>query len=70
MTGVTLGWRASAAVTHCHKHSYLLSYLLTPWSRVLLEKLSGPQLVKKFRAFDGTKMFITAFTRARCLSLS
>jgi hypothetical protein len=27
---------------------YLLTYLLTPWSRVLLEKLTGLQLVKKF----------------------
>ena len=29
----------------------LLSYLLTPWSRVLLEKLTGSQLVKKFPPF-------------------
>jgi len=27
---------------------YLLTYLLTPWSRVILEKLTGYQLVKKF----------------------
>jgi len=27
----------------------LLTYLLTPWSRVLLEKLAGFQLVKKLR---------------------
>ena len=26
-------------------------YLLTPWCRVLLEKLTGLQLVKKFPAF-------------------
>ena len=26
-------------------------YLLTPWCRVLLEKLAGLQLVKKFPAF-------------------
>jgi hypothetical protein len=26
-------------------------YILTPWCRVLLEKLTGLQLVKKFRAF-------------------
>jgi hypothetical protein len=25
----------------------------TPWSRVLPEKLTGPQLVKKFPAFYG-----------------
>ena len=31
---------------------YLLTYLLTPWSRVLLEKLTSKlQLVKKFPAF-------------------
>jgi hypothetical protein len=29
----------------------LLTYLLTPWSRVLLEKLAGFQLVKKFPHF-------------------
>jgi len=28
----------------------LLTYLLTPWSRVLLEKLTGSQLIKKFPA--------------------
>jgi len=40
-------------------------YLLTPVSRVLLEKLAGSQLVKKFPAFYGNRRFITAFTRAR-----
>ena len=30
---------------------YLLTYLLTPWCIVLLEKLTGLQLVKKFPAF-------------------
>ena len=38
---------------------------LTPWSRVLLEKLTGFQLVKKFPTFYGTRRFITAFTSAR-----
>jgi len=32
----------------------LLTYLLTPWSRALLEKLTGLQLVKKFPVFYGT----------------
>jgi hypothetical protein len=45
--------------------TYLLTYLLTPWSRVLLEKLTGFQLVKKFPAFHGT-----TFTSALHLSLS
>jgi len=49
---------------------YLLTYLLTPWSRVLLEKLTSLQLVKKFPAFYGTWKFITTFTSARHLSLS
>jgi hypothetical protein len=50
--------------------TYLRTYLLTPRSRVLLEKLTGLQLVKKFPAFYGTRRYITAFTSARHLSLS
>jgi len=34
-------------------------YLLTPWSRILLEKLTGSQLVKKFSAFYGSRRFTT-----------
>ena len=45
-------------------------YSLTPWCRVLLEKLTGLQLVKKFPAFPGTRRFITALTSVRHLSLS
>ena len=30
------------------------TYLLTPWSRVLLAKLTGSQLLEKFPAFYGT----------------
>ena len=48
----------------------ILTYLLTPWSRVLLEKLAGLQLVKKFPAFYGTRRFLTAHTSALHLSLS
>jgi len=43
---------------------------LTPWCRVLLEKLTGLQLVKKFPAFHGTRRFITGLTSVRHLSLS
>jgi len=50
--------------------TYLLTYLLTPWSKVLLENLTGSQLVKKFPIFYGTRMFISAFTISRHLSLS
>jgi hypothetical protein len=45
-------------------------YLLTPWSRVLLEKLSSFQIVMKFPEFYGTQRFITAVTSAHHLSLS
>ena len=47
----------------------ILTYLFTPWCRVLLEKLTGLQLVKKFPAFHGTRRFITALTSVRHLSL-
>jgi len=50
--------------------TYLLTYLLTPWCRVFLEKLTVLQLVKKFPAFHGTRRFITALTSACHLSLS
>ena len=45
-------------------------YLLTPWYRVLIEKLAGLQLVKEFPAFHGTQRFIIVLTSIRHLSLS
>jgi hypothetical protein len=45
-------------------------FILTAWSRVLLEKIIGFQLVKKLPGFYGTHRFITAFTSARQMSLS
>ena len=42
------------------------TYLLTPWCRVL-EKLTGLQLVKKFPAYYGNRIFITALTSVRHL---
>jgi len=48
---------------------FLFTCLLTPWSRVLLDKLTGFQIVTKLLAFYGTRRFITAFTSARHLSL-
>ena len=49
----------------CYMDSFLfsskiLTYSLTPCNIVLLEKLNGSQLVKKFPAFYGTRKFITA----------
>jgi len=40
----------------------VITYLLTPWRSVLLEKLTGLQLVKKFPAFHGTQKFISSLT--------
>ena len=47
----------------------LLTYLLTPWSRVL-QKQTGVRLVKKIPAFYGTWKFFTEFTKCPHLSLS
>jgi len=49
--------------------TYLLTYLLTPFSRYLFQKLTGFQLLKNFPEFYWTRLFITAFTSARHLSL-
>jgi hypothetical protein len=53
-----------------HRDFLITLYLLTRWSRVLLEKLTGSQIVEKFPAFNGTERFITAFTSARPPSCS
>ena len=66
-------WRTWGEDRRLYKISiscYRASYLLTPWCRVLLEKLAGLQLVKNFPAFYGTRRFITAFTSFRHPSLS
>jgi len=42
----------------------LISNELTPWSRVLLEKLIAPQLVKKFSDLSGIQTFIAVFVRS------
>jgi hypothetical protein len=42
----------------------LLTYLLTPWSRVLLEKLTDLQPVKKSSTFSGNRKVITAFYKS------
>ena len=58
----SLSWKCPRYVGH--------TYLLTPWCRVLLEQLTGLQLVKQFPAFHGTRRFITALTSVHHLSLS
>jgi len=49
---------------------YLLTYLLTPWSRVLLEKLTCSAASQEFPRIFGTRRFITVLTSSRHLSLS
>ena len=60
---------AHKSTTSCHQLHYLLTYF-TSWCRVLLEKPTCSQLLKKFPAFYRTRRFIPAFTSARYLSLS
>jgi hypothetical protein len=57
---------------HCEK-SYKLPtciHLLTPWSRVLLEKLTGFAASQQIPRIYGTRKFITVLTSTRHLSLS
>jgi len=46
------------------------TYLLTPWSRVLLKKLTGSAASQEIPRIFGTRRFITVPTSARHLSLS
>ena len=48
---------------------YLLTYLLTPWSRVLLEKLTGFAANQEIPHISWNPKFITVLTSARHLSL-
>jgi hypothetical protein len=74
--GHSVNGTGSSSVTSCHSTgaahlsinlSLMLNVrkLITPCNRVLLEKLTQSQLVKKFPAFYGTRRFITVFTRVR-----
>ena len=48
----------------------ILTYLLTPWNRVLLEKLTGSAASQEIPRIFGTRRFITVLTSSRHLSLS
>jgi hypothetical protein len=50
--------------------TYLLTYLLTPWYRILFEKLIVAQLFKNILLSCGTRRFITMLTQARHWTLS
>jgi hypothetical protein len=54
----------------CHTSSSRRITELSKWSRVLLEKMTVAQLVKKLLSFYGHLTFIAVFTRARHWSLS
>jgi hypothetical protein len=61
------GWRR----LHNEELHNLYASLLTPWCRILFEKLFVTQLVKKISCFlYGTRRFITVFTKARHWTLS
>jgi hypothetical protein len=56
-------WQSS-----CHSYIWatfpqLERFWITPWSRVLVEKLIVTQLVKKFTVFYGIRRFVAVFTR-------
>ena len=61
---------SSVLTFHCTPPQLKNYYLLTPWCRILLEKLTGLQLVKKFPAFHATRRIITALTNVHQLSIS
>ena len=48
---------------------YCNKYLLTPWSRVLLEKLTGSAASQEIPRIFGTRRFLTLLTSAHHLSL-
>jgi hypothetical protein len=53
-----------------NKATIFLTYLLTPWSRVLLEMLTGFAASQEILRIYGTRKFVTVLTSAHHLSLS
>jgi len=53
-----------------NNQSHSITYLLTPWSRILLEKLTGSAASQEIPRIFGTRKFITVLTSARHLSLT
>jgi len=60
-TAWTVQWSNTNGISH--------NVIVTAWNRVLLEKLTGSILIKKFPPFYGTRNFSTPFTTAYNLSL-
>ena len=67
VAGMLFGW---ADTEIHHKSNFVHTYLLTPWSRVLLEKLTGSAASQEIPRIFGTRRFITVPTSARHVSLS
>ena len=63
---------SSRRMSTCWINTYyhLLTYFLTPWSRVLLEKLAGSAASQEIPLIFGTQRFLTVLTSARHLSLT
>ena len=59
----SIGWERK-------RNSYLITYLLTPWSTVLLEKLTGSAASQEIPSILWNRKFITVLTSARHLSLT
>ena len=64
-------WMESLSMqTHKLRTRLILTYLLTPWSRDILEKLTGSAASQEIPSFFGTRRFFTVPTSVRQLSLS
>jgi hypothetical protein len=62
--------KLSLCLTKYHTVNIYTYLLLTPWCRILFEKLIVTQLVKNIPLSYGTGRFITVFTKARHWTLS
>jgi len=49
---------------------YSINTEITPWNRIVLDKLTVAQLPKKFQAFYGIRKFIAVFTTTRHWNIS
>ena len=54
----------------CSRVKFTFTYLLTPWSKAPLEKLTGSAASQEIPCIFGTRRFLTVPTSARHLSLS
>ena len=59
---ITSNNQGRRAIGPLNYNAYLLTYLLIPWSRVLLEKLTGFAASQEIPRIFGTRRFITVLT--------